>query len=336
MRVLMVTSEWPTTDNPGSGVFVARQARYLQEVGVDVDVFTFRGSKNPFSYLRAWSKIQARLTRERYDLVHAQWGQSSLPALPKRLPLVVTLRGSDVVGYVGDQPWDVLVGRLLRASSGIVARVADEVILVSERLARFLDISNCHVIPSGIDLEQFRPIPQREARLKLALPEDRSLVLFCGSPTNPIKRYDLAVETMKHLNGRLPTELVVCEATPYDLMPYYMNACDALLLTSTHEGSPNVVKEALACNLPVVSVDVGDVRERIGSIPGCVVSHDDRADTLASGLAEVLVRDRRIDGRSSVANLDEKFLAQRVVCVYRSAISKGRRRDESGHEASLR
>lgn len=95
----------------------------------------------------------------------------------------------------------------------------------------------------------------------LGLPSDGRVALFVGDPARPEKRYWLAQKTVNLLVSRIQVELIVASSGPYEQVPlYYMNACDALLLTSSHEGSPNAVKEALACNLPVVSVDVGDVR----------------------------------------------------------------------------
>ena len=103
-----------------------------------------------------------------------------------------------------------------------------------------------------------------------------------------------------------------------------MSAADALVLTSMHEGSPNVVKEALACNLPVVAVDVGDVRHRIGAVAGCVLCADDRPETVAAGLVAVLQRGRHIAGRETVLDLDERITAEKTIAVYRQAIN-GRR-----------
>src|SRR6478672_8534406 len=101
LRVLMITSEWPTAQNVNSGLFVARQVQSLRRVGIKVDVIHFRGARNIGNYLRAWRRVRAQVSTKPYDLVHAQWGQSAVLALPKRLPLVVTFRGSDLEGVVG-------------------------------------------------------------------------------------------------------------------------------------------------------------------------------------------------------------------------------------------
>jgi glycosyltransferase involved in cell wall biosynthesis len=127
-------------------------------------------------------------------------------------------------------------------------------------------------------------------------------------------------------------ELVVAWQVPHSKIPVYMNACNALLFVSMYEGSPNVVKEALACNLPVVSVSVGDVPERLAGISGCVVSADDDPNTLARAIEQVLRSDRRVDGRASVSELNEELLARRMIQIYESAIdvARGDRRYRSG------
>src|SRR2546421_3350262 len=136
----MITSEWAS--DPGhTAHFIARQARFLRAAGVDVDVFAFRGGRRPLRYLTAWARLRRRLAGNGhgYDLVHAQFGQSGLLALPKRLPLVVTFRGSDLLGIVSDgdgrYTWK---GRILQRLSRLVARRADAVIVVSEHMKQWL------------------------------------------------------------------------------------------------------------------------------------------------------------------------------------------------------
>jgi hypothetical protein len=178
MRVLMITCEWPTETEPQRAMFVKRQADALRAHGAAVDVYPFRGGGNPMRYLRHRGQVARRLRETRYDLVHAQWGQSALLALPKRLPLVVTFRGSDLVGFPGPSGRYSMQGRILRRASRMVARIADEVILVSDSLARYLPSRPYALIPSGLDLGLFRPMPRDEARRALGLHGESFLVLF--------------------------------------------------------------------------------------------------------------------------------------------------------------
>lgn len=331
VRVLMVTSDWPTPDRPRTTNFIKRQAEFLQAAGADVDVLHFPGAQKPLNYLAAWRAVRRRLAAGRYDLVHAQFGQSGLVALPKRVPLVVTFRGSDLLGVVSDatgrQSWR---GRVLQRLSRMVARRADAVIVVSEHMKAQLPAGvAATVIPSGLDLQLFHPIPRDEARRRLGWAPDRRVVLFVGRPFQARKRHALARDAVALLNRVQPTDLVVAWGVPHVEMPVYMSAADVLVCTSMQEGSPNVVKEALACNLPVVSVAVGDVALRLKGVDGCELCADDRPETIAAALDRVLRRGQRVDGHDAVQPLNEALLTEQVLSIYRSVLN-GRAADRRG------
>lgn len=319
LRVLMITSEWPTPEKPYQVPFIVRQVKYLQKAGVDVHVFPFRGGQNPANYARAWRHAQAEIKKGCYDLVHAQWGQSGLMALPKRIPLIVTFRGDDLEGITDPHGKITAKGWILKNVSRYVARAADQVIIVSQRMAKEIQNRPYHVIPSGLELDAFRPMPRDEVRSRLNLLPDKQYVLFAGSVGNPAKRYDLAEAAVKILQAEMNVELLIASTVTHDQIPDYMNASDVLLLTSLHEGSPNVVKEALACNLPVVSTDVGDVRQRIENIVGCHILQSTNPNDIANALRIVLLRGKRVDSRETVLELDENILTKRVIRVYEQA-----------------
>ena len=322
IKVLMITSQWPTEQSPNDVPFLVRQVEFLRRAGVDVEVFSFRGAKNPLNYVRAWRLARQKLQQGHYDLVHAQFGQSALPALPKRLPLVITIRGDDVEGIVGSKGQYTLSGYILRILSRWVAKRADALIVVSSHMKQHFPSLPAHVVPSGLDLELFRIIPQHEARQRLGLPLSKRLVLFVGNPDDPRKRFALSQKAVGQMDRALNAELVVGWGVPHSDIPVFMNACDALVFTSMHEGSPNVVKEALACNLPVVSVAIADVPERLRGIEGCVVCADDRPETIASGLTQVLQRRVKVNSRIAVQDLDERILTQRLIEIYRDVARK--------------
>ena len=332
MRILMITCEWPAPGVNLTAHFIKRQADFLSAAGVEVEVFPFKGAKNPLNYLKAWLLLRRKLRRERYDLIHAQFGQSGLLALPKRSPMVVTFRGSDLLGTVSDR-----TGRHLRASvihqhlSRFVARRADAVIVVSEHMKSELHPSiKPHVIPSGIDFQFFRRTEKDEARKRLGLPLDEKLILFVGRPNQARKRCELAKQAVEVLNRSTAARLVVAWRVPHADIPLYMSACDALVFTSMQEGSPNVVKEALACDLPVVSVPVGDVASRIQNIEGCELCADESPETIAAALARVIRREGRIAGRESVKMLDENVMTGRVLKIYKSILVGDRARASEG------
>jgi len=324
IRVLMITSEWPVPDGrPRTTHFIKRQAEFLQAAGVDVDVFPFKGAGRPWNYVKAWLRVRRRVARGQYDLVHAQFGQSGLLAFPKRVPLVVTFRGDDLQGIEDARGRLTLGGRLLKLACQAIARRSDTTIVVSEHMKQLVHPSvPTRVIPSGLDLRLFRPMPRDEARLRLGMPLDKRLVLFAGDPTLPRKRFALARAALDVLNRSLAAELVVAWGVPHGDVPCFMSACDALVFTSMQEGSPNVVKEALACDLPVVSVAVGDVPARLRGVAGCELCADDRPETIAAALERVLRRRQRIAGHDAVQELDEHKLTQEVIAIYRTVAAR--------------
>ena len=326
IRVLMVTSDWLWNSWGGPAVFIARQADFLRQEGVQVDLFPFQGARRPMNYLAAWREVQHRLTHGHYDLVHAQFGQSGITALPKRVPLVVTFRGDDLEGIIGENGRYVAAGWLLRLISRAVARRADAAIVVSEHMKQHLPRSvEAHVLPSGIDFDLFRPEPQHHARNRLGLPTDRKLVLFVGNPNLARKRFALAQQAVEIVNRSIPTQLLAGWEKTHREIATLMNACDALVCTSMQEGSPNAVKEALACNLPVVSVEVGDVPLRLKGIAGCELCPDDRVETIAAALQRVLRRGTRTESRTALQGLDERVLTGRLIDIYRSVLPRTKR-----------
>lgn len=322
IRVLMITSEWPTLDHPHAVPFLVQQVNFLRRAGVHVDVFPFRGAKRPLNYLRAWKRLRQKLIEQSYDLIHAQFGQSALLTWPKRLPLVVTFRGCDLQGVRRANGRLTMAGLILQYLCRIVAVRAQAVILVSRRMRHFIPaVVRAVVIPTGLDLERIPRMSQAEARQQLGLKDTCPLILFVGNPADTVKRYKLAESAVTILNQVYPAKMIVGWGRPRRDILLLMNACDALVLTSIQEGSPNVIKEALACDLPVVSVDVGDVAEHIESISGCEICPDNRPETIAACLERVLRRGRRINGWDSVQQLDERILTQKIVQIYHSVLA---------------
>jgi teichuronic acid biosynthesis glycosyltransferase TuaC len=323
VSVLMVTSEWPTPENPLAVPFLVQQVDFLRRAGAEVEVFFFRGAKNPINYLKAWWRFNRKYPRRsQFDVVHAQFGQASLIALPKRWPLIITFHGTDLLGQLspdGNMTWQ---GRLLIWLGRTAARFADAVLIVSSAMKRNLPAGMPVLIhPTGVDLEAIPNLTPNEARLELGLPLNERLALFVGSPHNPLKRYPLAQRAVEELDKRLPTTLVLGWGKPHGDIIKMMLACDVLVVTSAQEGSPTIFKEALACNLPIVSVVVGDAVERFGNVEGCEIVTDNRAESIAVAMERVLRRGGRIEGRRVIADLDERLMAKRLMEIYCSALS---------------
>ncbi len=271
--------------------------------GVRGDTVTNR----PISaYLRYYPRVVAAASGE-YDLVHANYGLTAPPAIAQPFhPVVLTLWGSDLMGTYGR------VG-------DICSRFADAVVVMSEEMAEAVS-SECYVIPHGIDLELFRPIPQETVRSKLGWDPDTHHVLFPYATSRAVKDFPRAERIVKRARRELedPIELQTVSGVDHTEMPQYMNAADALLLTSKREGLPNSVKEAMACDLPVVATDVGGVAQLLRGVSRSAVCDSD--DDLVESLTDVLRAGEPSNGREKVAPIGLENQLNRIEHVYESII----------------
>lgn len=318
LRVLVVTSEWPSPDHPNQVPFLVQQVRLLGDSGIDVSVFSFRGGKSLKSYLKARCDLRRQFDLSSFDLIHVHFGQSALLVFPIRIPTIVTFWGSDVHGVVNQQGNYSLFSVVLRAVSRWAASHADEIIVVSSRMKTLLGKPRqVNLIPHGVDLELFKSMSQHKARQSLGLDNSTIYVLFAANENLPVKRYSLAQKVVEQVNSKLACELLTVTNATHEDMPLWMNAADCLLLTSKHEGSPTTVKEALACGLPVVSVDVGDVSEQLEGVKECRVSTDDDCKTIAFHLHAVLQQRQRVSNSELLIRLDDSSATQKLIDVYK-------------------
>ncbi|SIR19404.1 Glycosyltransferase involved in cell wall bisynthesis [Haladaptatus litoreus] len=296
--------------------FFNEQVRVLREFGVRGETLSPTGihrarddsvtRRSPTDYLRFFPTVMRNSLGE-YDLIHANYGLTAPMALAQpRLPVVLSLWGSDLLGEYG---W----------LSKRCARHCDAVIVMSEGMAEELD-SDCHVIPHGINLSRFAPMPKAEAREEVGWSEQKKQVLFPYPPTREVKDFPRAervvAETAERVDGQVELQSVF--GVPHDEMANYYNAADVLLLPSKSEGSPNSVKEAMACNLPVVTTDVGDVRDRLSDVsPSHVCSSDGE---LVAGLVDVLADPRRSNGREHVRDISLERMGERIHSVYETVV----------------
>jgi len=244
------------------------------------------------------------------------------------VPVVVTFRGTDVLGGKGRGVVHGLSRRYGVVASRRAARRAAGIVVKSQNLVDALpgdvDRSRVWVVPDGVDLERFRPRDKDACRAELRWDARVRHVLFPGSSRRPEKRFALAEAAVARAREKgTEIELHALEGVPHDAVATWLNAADVVLLTSVHEGSPNVVKEALACNVPVVSVDVGDVRERISGIDGCHIA-DSMPHDLADKLALVLGRDKPVAGRERVHDLELSVVASRLGEIYAQVVHAAR------------
>ena len=299
--------------------FYRNQVEALERQGVECTTLAVPGTFEPEAprtvgdYARYVPQVLDH-SLDGYDVVHANWGLLAPFALaqPTR-PVVLSLWGSDLMS---DRRW-------LTAISRFGARYADGVVVPSREMASALPEDN-DVVPFGIDADLFRPIPRSEARDRLGWDRDGSYVLFPYKSSRPEKDYPRARRIVDEV-GR-DAELVQVTDADYEEMPYYLNASDALLVTSRRESGPMVVKEAAACNVPVVSTDVGFVDRTLADVRNSFVRDSDAE--LASALRTVLQGDARSNGREVLDGLGLDVMGERLLDVYRRVLTE-RGRGES-------
>lgn len=337
VRVLAVTNAYPSPQHPEAGAFVEQQIVGLRRLGLDVDVMCVnRREKGVGSYFTMGAELQARMERFQPDVVHVMYGgvlAERVTRVVNDRPTVVSFCGSDLLGELLSGPIRRIASECGIFASQVAARRADGVIVKSRNLEESLPAtvirSKVRVIPNGIDLERFRPLDRSDCRNKLGWDSTKFHVLFPSTSGDPVKRPHLAQAAIEAANrSGLNTEMHRLRGVAHAEVPIWLNASDVVMLTSLHEGSPNIIKEALACDVPIISVDVGDVRERIGEIEGCHIALPDPRD-LSSKLT--LVRDgkRRIAGREKVRPLSLENISLLLQGFYREILESGRMRENS-------
>ncbi len=322
-RVLVVTNLWPTVSNPGYGNFVQAQMESLRPLGVEFDVLFLNGRESLWNYVRGVSQLRRQLRSKHYDLIHAHFGLSGCVALfQSAIPVVVSFMGDDVLGRFKRNGRISLVGRFFRASSHFLAHRVAAVIVKSPEMKTTLHLRSAHVIPNGVDLNLFQPVDRSQARRALGLAQSIRFVLFPFDPAIENKRYDLVEAAVNKAKAVIPDlEILVVSSMPRAHMPFYMSAADMLVIASQSEGSPNAVKEAMAVNLPVITVEVGDAASVVGSTDGCYVVPRD-AEAIAEKIVEVCRRGARTNGRSSMERLSMENVARQIVQVYDQVLSR--------------
>jgi glycosyltransferase involved in cell wall biosynthesis len=289
---------------------------------VRCDVLFVRGFVSRLAYVVAAFAL-ARLTRARrpnYAVVHGHGGETLLPLLfSSGTPRIVSFCGDDLLGTPAPDGSLTLHSRAKRLILSSLSRFTSATITKSRQMERALPPEvrrRNHVLPNGVDRELFHPIERDSARRRLAWPARQPTALFAADPDVPRKRYELADAACDEARKRgVDVRLEVVRELDPLLMPTALGAADLLLITSSIEGSPNVVKEAMMCNLPVVATDVGDIRELVEDVrPSYVCSPTPPA--LADAIVACIRRQERSNGREVAGWLDERLIAGRLISIY--------------------
>jgi teichuronic acid biosynthesis glycosyltransferase TuaC len=310
MRVLVVTNFVPDAAAPQRGRWVRDQVEQIRRHGIEVEVLAFPPGSS--RYLPAALRLRRLLRRERFDLVHVHYGLTAwCGVLAGARPLLVSFHGTDV------RHW--LVGRLSRR----LARRADLVAVVSRALFSPEDgrpglprVPGSAVLPCGVDLDRFRPVPRGAARRELGLDPDGRYLLFPANPGRPEKRADRAAEVAAAAGA----ELLTGGAIEPEQMPLWVNAANAVLVTSDYEGFGLVCVEALACDVAVLSTPVGIAPFALAGVDGALCAPYDAPVWAAAVRPHLEARDSRIEGGARAASLSAERMAERTIEAYRDLL----------------
>ncbi|HHU17890.1 MAG TPA: glycosyltransferase family 4 protein [Clostridiales bacterium] len=308
MKVLIVASYNSGKFSP----FVLEQVDALKEQNVSFDFFGIQG-KGVRGYLRCRQELLTKIGEFRPDIIHAHYGLSGLLAnLQRKVPVVTTYHGSDIHS-----------GGMLLKLSKMSMRLSKYNIFVSSKLLEMANYrkGNATVQACGVDFDKFIVLPKEEARKQLDWGLDEKCVLFAGAFDNVIKNSELAKEACELIPECKLIELKGYSREEVNLL---MNACDCLFMTSHREASPMVIKEAMLCGTPVVSVDVGDVKEVIGNTNGCFIVNRDPKE-IANRLSDAIkfsIEKGKTNGRERIMELglDNRQVAEKIVNIYKKIL----------------
>jgi teichuronic acid biosynthesis glycosyltransferase TuaC len=301
-----------TNDDTAAHVCPRQLKQGVEKLGIEADYFPIAGTVTRWNYVKGalkffWMSLRGDL--DEYDIIHAHYGFHGVVARCQfRKPLVLSLMGSDVY----------------RKSERMIARVLVKfvraVIVPGGQMRALIDNYPADVIPYGTDLDIFTPMDHEEMRAKLNLPTGKKLVLF---PYNPTRVYHKRPDVIEAAIKQIPeAEMVVAYGKTSKEVAEYMNACDVLAMASMYEGSPGTIREALACNLPIVSVDVADVKDHIVGVEGCYLCEREPND-MAEKLRMAFADNKRLPhGRDKVLHLGLKECAERTIDVYKRVLEK--------------
>jgi glycosyltransferase involved in cell wall biosynthesis len=287
--------------NAGLSPFVKEQIASLKKEGVSVDLFGIKG-EGKAGYLKNIFPLRKELNQTKYHLIHAHYGLSGLVAnLQRRIPVITTYHGSDV-NLKKNVKYSKMAALLSRYN-----------ILTNEKLNQTLNLKkHFSIIPCGIDLNNFTPMDRNFCKQQMGLSLQKDYILFSSAFGRKVKNAELAQKAVDKLEN---TELIELKGYSRKQVNLLINASKLVLMTSYHESAPLIIKEALACNRPVVSTDVGDVKKTLEDIPGSYLTGYDAEDT-AQKCRLILNNDETYKSRGHVKKYALSLIAKQIKRVY--------------------
>lgn len=320
MNILFVCSGNNTF---GISPIIKSQGDSLVRKGINVQYFSLKG-KGLTGYIQNIKPLRLLLKKKEYDVIHAHYSLTGWVVVLANLgllPIVVSFMGCDTYGDYDKNGRKIFSGYLNVLAAKFLQPFVKKIIVKSKNLEKYVyKKEKSEIIPNGVNMDIFRPLSRELCRKDLNLDNDKKYILFLANPSDPRKNFYLlknAVSLIELDN----VEILMPYPIQHYQIPYYLNAADLLVLTSFNEGSPNVVKEAMACNCPVVSTKVGDIEELLGKTEGCYITSFDPAD-LASKIKKAIAFGKPTSGRKDIAHLDDCKIAEKLICLYENVIKK--------------
>jgi teichuronic acid biosynthesis glycosyltransferase TuaC len=323
MKILFVCSG---NSKEGISPIVKNQGESVKKQGVNVDYFTIKG-KGIKAYIKNILLLRRYLKTKRYDIYHAHYSLSALTSiLAGCKPIIVSLMGSDTYGIYDSSGNVRLKSVYLIVITQLVQLFSDRIIVKSHNLASYVRFKKkSDIIPNGVDLDIVKTMHAEHVRKELQLNDSKKIILFMSDKKNDRKNFKLLGESYNIIKNGV-TELATPYPVPFHKVPKYLNVADVLVLTSYNEGSPNIIKEAMACNCPIVATNVGDVKSVMGDTEGCYITTfepEDVADKIKLAL-EYSDKKGRTKGRERIFDLglDSETIASKIITVYEKVLTK--------------
>jgi glycosyltransferase involved in cell wall biosynthesis len=323
VKVLFISSG--TRENGISNLALS-QANSLIALNVDVELFYIR-DRGIIGYLKNILPLRKQIRIKKYDLVHAHYGLCGVVALfakNKNTKLIISLMGNDVLGDHARNGKSTMFGNLLVCINRLCAKYADYIIVKNQTMACKIKHNNLSVIPNGLDLNLFCYKDKSFAMSEIGWDKKFIHLLFMSDPGRPEKNFKLSETAIFQLENS-NYQVHFLKNVPHEEVVNYFSAADVCLLSSYHEGSPNVIKEAMACNCPVVTTDVGDIRWLFGDTQGYFITGFDPIEFSNKIILAAKFRCQygQTNGRERIIELglDSETIASKIIKVYNKVLN---------------
>jgi teichuronic acid biosynthesis glycosyltransferase TuaC len=293
--------------------FIYDQVESIKKVDktISFDYFFIKG-KDILGYLSNYNRLIKKIRLNKYDLIHAHVGYAGLFAnLQRRVPVVTTFHGSDI---------NLKKSRYI---SCMVEKLSAESIYVSNKLVSLAikpRQSNISMIPCGVDFKIFNIKNSEKLKEKWGFISNKKKILFSSNFDTEVKNFGLLKNALELINDD-NIEIIELSGYSREEVAELMNIVDVCVMTSFTEGSPQFIKEAMACNCPIVSTDVGDVKEVIGNTFGCYITSNKESD-VARKITKALSYRNKTTGRTSISHFDNITISKKIIQIYKKVLNQ--------------